>query len=462
MLTYDLNKRNGLPLYDDLYRRIREDILHGVLTAGERLPSKRRLAEHLGVSVITVEGAYQQLEAEGYLYTRPRSGFFVSRVERLASPPPPEAVPSAPEPPIWKLDLKTNQVDAARFPFAVWSRLTRRVLAQEGGQLLRPISHQGLPALRQAIAEDLRNYRGMAVSPEQIVIGAGSEYLYLLLAQLLGRDAVFAVEDPGYPRIAQVYRRSGVRCVPVPLDAQGLRVDALERSGASVAHISPSHHYPTGLVTPIRRRQELLEWADRTDGVMIEDDYDSELRFAGRPIPPLQSIDRAGRVIYMNTFSQTIAPSMRIGFLALPPRLLERWLRELDFYTCPVASTEQSVLAHFIAEGQYEKHLSRMRKEYRDLRSAVLTAFRTSSFASRIVISEQGAGLHFLMRLSTERTDAELIRRAAAYGVRLGFLSEYTAAPNAACGHTLVVNYAGLTAERLPETMELLSAIFSE
>ena len=461
MLTYSLEERGSLPLYEYLYRRIRQDILEGVLSSGERLPSKRRLAEHLGISVITVEGAYAQLEAEGYVYTWPKRGFFVSRVERL-TPPPPAAPMPPPEPqPVWKLDLKANRVDAGRFPFAAWSRLTRQVLSQEGTALLAPLPHQGLPELRQAIAGDLRDYRGMEVSPEQIVVGAGAEYLYLILAQLLGPEAVFAVEDPGYPKIRQVYRKCGAACCPVPLDACGMDPEALARSGATAAHLSPSHHYPTGLVTPIRRRQELLRWAEARNGYIIEDDYDSELRFTGRPIPPLQSIDRSGRVIYMNTFSQTIAPSLRIGFMVLPPLLLERYRRELDFYACTVSGPEQYTLARFLSGGHYEQHLSRMRNEYRARRAAVLDAVRSSPFAHRISIVEQGAGLHFLMRLETALPDAVLRQRAAALGVRLSFLSEYAeAAPVAP--HTLVINYGGLDAARLPEAMDLLAQVFRE
>ena len=463
MLTYPMEGRGGLPLYEYLYRRIRADILNGTLAAGERLPSKRSLAEHLNVSVITVEGAYAQLEAEGYLYTIPKRGFFVSQVTRLTAgaeassplPPPPEAVH-------WRLDLKSNRVDTSRFPVATWARLTRQVLSEGSGALLTPVPHQGLPALRQAIADDLRDYKGMAVSPEQIVVGAGAEYLYLLLAQLLGQDAVFAVEDPGYPKIRQVYGKCGARCCPVPLDSRGMDLSALRSSGATAALLSPSHHYPTGLVTPIGRRQELLAWARDTGAVIIEDYYDSEFRFTGRPIPTLQSIDTDGLVIYMNTFSQTISPSMRVGFMVLPPRLLERYRRELDFYACTVPALDQHVLARFLDRGCYEQHLSRMRKEYRLRRSRVLEAFRASSFADRVFISEQEAGLHFLLRLDTSCSDEALRRRAEEAGVRLSFLSEYAAVPDPAYEHILVINYAGLEAGQLPEAMDLLANIFKE
>ena len=462
MLTYSLNNRGGQPLYEYLYQCIRRDILSGTLRADERLPSKRALAEHLQVSVITVETAYQQLEAEGYLYARPRRGFFVSRVERAPEGPAPSVVPPEPTEPDWVLDLRSNRVDASRFPASIWAKLTRQVLSEGSSSLFTPVPHQGLPALRQAIADHLRDFKGLSVSPEQIVVGAGAEYLYLLLAQLLGKDAVFAVEDPGYQKIRQIYQKWGSSYVPIPLDQNGMDLSALEASGATALHISPSHHYPTGIITSISRRQALLRWADRVGGTIIEDDYDSEFRFTGRPIPALQSIDHSGRVVYMNTFSQTISPSMRVGFMVLPPRLLEQYRQELGFYACTVPALDQHVLARFLSGGHYEQHLSRMRKEYRLRRDAVLTAFRESPFAHRVTILEQGAGLHFLLRLHSRQEDDTIRRKAEALGVRLGFLSEYSAANRPEYAHTLVVNYAGLDASRLNEATTLLAQVLSE
>ena len=460
MLTYNMEQRNGIPLYEYLYRCIRTDILNGTLTAGEKLPSKRTLAEHLQISVITVESAYQQLEAEGYVSPQPKRGFFVNQVGQITPPPSQISLPTEVSVRHWKLDLSRNQTDLSRFPAATWARLTRQVLSE--GNFLAPAPHQGLLELRQAIAEDLRNFKGMSVLPEQIVVGAGAEYLYLMLAQLFGPQAVFAVEDPGYPKIRQVYQKCGAACRPVPLDRHGMDPAALKNSGATVAHISPTHHYPTGIITPIARRQALLRWAEETGGFIIEDDYDSEFRFVGRPIPTLQSIDTSGRVVYMNTFSQTIAPSMRVGFMVLPLRLLEQYRAELDFYACTVPVMDQHILARFLSGGHYEQHLSRMRKEYRSRRSAVLEAFQSSPFADRITIIEQGAGLHFLLQLKTRRSDNDLRQCAETLGVRLGFLSDYAAFPHPDFSHTLVVNYAGLDPSRLGETMALLADVFLE
>ena len=461
MLTYTLDKQAGLSLYEQLYRRVKADILSGRLAAGEKLPSKRALAAHLEVSVITVKNAYEQLMAEGYLTGVEKKGYFVSAVL-----PSPAAVPASPEQPppprepVWFLDLATNSIAAEDFPFTVWARLMRQTILEQGTGLLRSTPPQGAWALRQAIAAHLRQFRAMEVTAEQIIVGAGTEVLYNLLVQLLGRDRLYGVEDPGYGKIAHIYRAAGAEVTALPLDEAGVSVEALRRSDADVVHISPSHHYPTGLVMPIARRQELLRWAQEVPArVILEDDYDSEFRFVGRPIPTLQSIDDRGRVIYLNTFSQTISPSMRLGFLVLPPRLLERYRQELGFYACTVPALAQHVLARFIAGGHYERHLSRMRKEYRDRRSATISAFRASPLASHVTFSEEGAGLHFLLRLDTNRSDEELRRLTAEAGIRLSFLSEYAAVPDPRFAHTLVINYAGLSQSDLEEALQLLTDV---
>ena len=461
MLTYDFDRRGKLARYDYLYRCIREDILAGRLTAGEKLPSKRSLASHLQTAVITVQNAYAQLEAEGYLYTREKRGYYVADVERHPAAPGRAPARSAPQPQrSWLLDLSSGGSGTEDFPFSVWAKLMRRVLSEEGEALLRATPPNGADALRRAIAQHLYRFRGISAAPEQIVVGAGTEYLYNLIVQLLGREAVYGVEDPGYSKAARIYALGGARTAPVLVDEGGVSLRSLELSGAQILHTSPNHQFPTGAVTPIGRRQSLLRWAEAREGrYIIEDDYDSEFRFTLRPIPTLQSIDARGRVVYLNTFSQTISPSMRLGFLVLPPRLLERYRQELGFYACTVPALEQHVLTRFIAGGHYERHLSRMRKEYRDRRSATISAFRASPLASHVTFSEEGAGLHFLLRLDTNRSDEELRRLTAEAGIRLSFLSEYAAVPDPRFAHTLVVNYAGLSQSDLEEALRLLTDV---
>lgn len=461
MLTYTLSAAPGTPLYIALYRSIRADLLAGKLAPDERLPSKRSLAQHMKVSVITVENAYAQLLAEGYIYAVPRRGYFASPVERAPEPPACGAEPIAapPEPPCF-VDFRSNHPDCARFPFSVWSRILRDELSHRETKLLAATPANGVPELREAIAAYLFQFRGMHVSAEQIVVGAGSEYLYNLIVQLLGRAHVYAVENPGHVKIPRIYEKNGLAVRYVDVDERGMPVAGLRASGADVAHISPSHHFPTGVVMPIGRRQELLAWAGEAEGrYIIEDDYDSEFRFTGRPLPTLQSIDAGGRVIYTNTFSKSLAPSIRISYMVLPPALMARFRSELSFYSCTVTSFEQYTLARFLSEGHFERHINRMKKYYRVERDAVIGAIGRSPLAERAEILEQDAGLHFLLRVRTGKSDAALSREAAEAGLRLSFLSEYENAPTPAETHEIVVNYSGVDAARLDEAFERLAAI---
>ena len=312
MLTLTLDPGAERPLYEQIYRQIRQEIASGGLPAGARLPSKRALAAHLKVSVVTVEGAYGQLLAEGYLRSEPKRGFFVWMPEEvpLSAPGPTPSVPpdrtaAAPLP----YDFSTSAVDTAHFPFSTWARLMREVLSQEDSALLDSPPPQGVPELRRAIVRYLRAFRGIRAEPEQVVVGAGAEYLTSLLLQLLGHSGGWAVEDPGYRKAPRIFTHAGALVCPIPLDGQGLRVDALRWSGARVAHITPSHHFPLGTVMPIARRQALLRWAmEGEDRYLIEDDYDSEFRFDGRPIPALQTLDSGERVIVSEHLRQESGP----------------------------------------------------------------------------------------------------------------------------------------------------------
>ncbi len=474
MLTYDLAE-TGLPLYDALYRAVKQDILTGRLRAGEKLPSKRALAQHLRLSVVTVQNAYAQLLAEGYLTSQEKKGYFVSE---LGDSLPVQAVSTPQEKPVentgetpWFADFVSNSIAAGDFPFSVWSRTMRTVILEKEKDLLAPMAATGTPELRTAIANHLARYRGLSVSPEQIVIGAGTEYLYTLVLQLLGRDKLYAVEDPGYAKIARVYRANGVRSCAVPLDSQGLSLEALVKSGADCVHISPSHHYPTGIVMPIGRRRELLHWAAQApERYIIDDDYDSEFRFSGRPIPTMMSIDENEKVIYMNTFSKSISPSIRISYMVLPRGLMERFRRELGFYSCTVSGFEQFTLARFMEDGHFERHLSRMKNRYRVKRDAVIAAIRESSFGKNAAILEQNAGLHFLLQIKTDLPDDVAKANAAARGIRINALADYTADPQNAglsrgmpFAHIFVVNYSGVDTDRLPEAMErFYKAVFGE
>ena len=452
MLTYQLKKAPGIPLYEALYRCIRGDILSGKLQPGQKLPSKRALCANLKVSKITVEGAYNQLLAEGYIRSEEKVGYFVESVERAA----PQALSyqRTEMPREDLLDLTSNS--PAKFPFSVWSRLQREVMLDMGQKLLQETDNQGIWVLRQAIADHLNQFRAMQVHADNILIGAGTDFLYNLLIQLLGRDKIYAVEEPGYQKIRQIYRAAGATCVGVFLDSQG--VDPQGLADAQVLHISPSHHFPTGIVTPVVRRQALLAWArEKEDRWIIEDDYDSEFRFDAHPMPAVQSLD-GSRVIYMNTFSKSLAPSIRISYMVLPEELMVRYRRQLGFYSCTVPSFEQHALARFLSRGHFEQHINRMRKFYKMRRDRVMTALTTCPLAGRLTVREENAGLHFLVRVDTDMTDEELINYCARAGVRVQSLSGFYhgSAPQSAM-RCLVVNYSGLGDEELAKLEEILA-----
>ena len=461
MLTYSFTDIGSDTLYGYLYKCLKDDILQGVLAAGSRLPSKRAFAENLGVSTITVENAYSQLMAEGYIYALPKKGYFVAELGQVATPAriagaETEEYPAPP--PSYFADFVSNSTNSDVFPFSVWAKIMRETISLQRQQLLTNSPPGGIAELRQAIAAYLYQFRAISVDPQQIIIGAGTEYLYGLLIQLLGRDKIFAVEDPGYRKIAQIYASYGVDCRYVPLDNRGVDLTALEQSGAEILHISPSHHFPTGIITPISRRYQLLGWAvQQPSRYILEDDYDCEFRMLGQPIPALQSIDCSEKVIYLNTFSKSLASTFRISYMVLPRPLLRRFYQQLGFYSCTVSTFEQYTLAAFIADGYFEKHVNRMRTFYHNQRDILLSAIKNSPLSSAATIHEEDSGLHFLLHLNTKLSDKELVQRAAEQGIRVSCLSQYYHQPRHEAEHTLIINYSGIATNRITEAIERLA-----
>lgn len=464
MLTYSFENTGSDSLYIHLYKCLKNDILAGNLAAGSKLPSKRSFAKNLGISTITVENAYAQLQSEGYIYSLPKKGFYVMELaaplkQIAASSKAPSPFPSRKSDYI--IDFTSNKTNPDNFPFSIWAKLIRETISGRREELVTTPPCGGIMELREAICAHLMAFRGMSVAPEQVIIGAGTEYLYGLIIKLLGFDKTFAIENPGYPKLRQIYQSHQVACETIFLDKEGIQVTALEESGAQVAHITPSHHFPTGIVTSISRRYELLGWASKKEGrYIIEDDYDSEFRLSGKPIPSLQSIDHSGRVIYINTFTKSLASTVRLGYMILPPKLLEEFYQRLYFYSCTVSNFEQYTLAHFLSGGYFEKHINRMRTHYRSLRNELLSTIKKSPLSSRIHISEEDAGLHFLMQLDTEATDRELAQTASRKGLHITCLSEYYFGqiPESST-HTIVLNYSGLQLEQVPMAVELLSLL---
>ena len=462
MITYNFTNTGSDSLYEYLYKCIKNDILQGNIRPGEKLPSKRSFAKNLGISVITVENAYEQLIAEGYIYSMPKRGFYVTdfkkAIEIEKKNITKEMVPLTSGNSGYLADFSSNQTQSELFPFTIWTKMVRDVLNENQMQLMTNPPCGGILFLREAIATYLKEFRGMTVLPEQIIVGAGTEYLYGLLIQLFGKDRIYAVENPGYRKISQIYKSWQVPCEYINMDSDGVKVSELEEKQADIVHISPSHHYPTGIVMPISRRYELLGWASRGENrYIIEDDYDSELRLSGQPIPTLQSIDVSDKVIYMNTFTKTLSSTVRISYMVLPGQLLDEFYKKLSFYSCTVSNFEQYTLAKFIQEGYFEKHINRLRNYYHSKRDTLITAIKTSRLNDFVTISGEEAGVHFLMEISTSQTEANLIQSALTQSIKLSPLSGYYHVPEEAPDNVYIMNYSSIEVDNTKEIIQRLS-----
>ena len=429
-------------LYEEVYEEIKRDILLGKLKEGERLVSKRSIAEQFGVSVVTAENAIAQLIAEGYIAAVQRSGYFIRYSGGGETEP--QAVPSQLKPA--PQDNKPLSGAAALFPFSVWARLMRTVITEQDTRLLKPVCSKGAYELRSSISEYLYRCRNMRVSPENIVIGAGSEYLYNLIIQLLGRNLSYAVENPCYDKTAKIYRLNEVNFTGVSMDEQGIITEELQKSRADVAHISPAHHFPSGAVMPISRRSEIMKWVQEKEGrYIIEDDYDSEFRRTGLPVPAIFSMDNAGRVIYINTFSQMIAPSVRISYMCLPDGLMELWKERMSFYSCSVPAFEQYTLARFISDGYFERHINRIKKYVYKSLETIISCISSDD----IMVHEIGDGLYFTV--TVKKNADEFIAKAEKCGMKVRRLSDYYINDGEDFENDYVVSYANADEEKVSE-----------
>ena len=551
MLTLELHKNKSTPLYMQIYSYIKSEVLARRLKAGNKLPSKRALAAQLGISTITIEGAYSQLMAEGYIYAKAKSGYYISPLESIQQADDSAAdffqhntlgdaqlfsgpekisyesgytdnmpgasgtvnmaglsnspstsdifVPSSLQstntalshasseissrPSITStsmpssstisskgrmshestaqtscatIDLSSNNILPESFPFSIWTKLMRHTMSENQALLLTKSPTAGIYSLRCAIAEHLLRFRGMHIQPEQIIIGAGTEYLYELIIKLIGRDKIYCVEDPGYHKLQRIYTDNGACCFSLPIDQQGMSVTALNAVRCDVIHISPSHHFPTGIITPVSRRYELLGWATSGQRYIIEDDYDTEFRLVGKPIPSLFSMDMSSKVIYMNTFSKSLTSTIRISYMVLPMPLMEEFNRRLGYLSCTVSTFEQYTLAEFINQGYFERHINRMRNNYKKLRQLLLKELLTHPEHDKIQILQQASGLYFLLKINTTLSDRDLRSRLQQNGVHLQSLQHYYQNRQAAPEHTFVVNYSSLTEKDIPRAVAAL------
>lgn len=464
MLTYSFENIT-VPLYEYIYQSIKKDILSGVIRPGEKLPSKRTFAKNNGISTITIQNAYEQLVSEGYIYAIEKKGYYASELHNLSALPKESGVrydiklPSASN---YTYDLSGNQINPDNFPFSVWAKLSREVISGKKEELMS-ISHMaGIYELRKAIADHLQSFRGMLVDPDQILVGAGTEYLYGILVQLLGSDKIYAIEDPGYKKLIKIYNQYRVNPVYAELDEKGLTVSGIKAAGAQVAHICPNHHFPTGITMPASRRYEMLAWANESQKhYIIEDDYDSEFRYNGKPIPTLFSIDTYEKVIYMNTFSKSLSPTIRVSYVVLPVHLANAMYEKLGFLSCTVSNFEQYTLAAFIGQGYFEKHINRMRLYYQKQHRSVREMIAESSLKNRCEIIENDAGLHFILKLRTELPDRVIKQMLMEQGIHMNAVSEYSLTEQTAEQHLFVLNYTNIETESLKNILDCIDSALS-
>jgi len=469
LLSYNLTDSEG-PLYKSLYEFIRQDIQNGKLKSNEKMPSKRTLAKNLGISTISIENAYDQLISEGYLYTIPKRGYFVSELENLNQlkvkyiPKVEMKIETLEKNSILNpdsFDFSSNHIENSSFPFSIWAKLLRETISLKEKELLEVSPCGGVRELREAIADHLESFRGMSVNPDQIIVGAGTEYLYGLLIKLLGNNKIYCIENPGYKKLKQIYESNSIKCVAIDMDENGISMNKLRESKGQIAHISPTHHFPTGICIPANRRYELMAWANENpENLIIEDDYDSEFRLKGKPIPPLYSLDVFGKVIYMNTFSKSLTSTIRISYMILPEQLANEFYKKLGFYSCTVSTFEQYTLAAFISQGYFEKHINRMRLHYGRKRARVIEIIKSELSEKQCKIIENDSGLHFILQFNTELSDQELKNRLLEKDITISSVTDYDMNENKTDKHQFTLNYSGIDIDKLKKALEVLKKIY--
>ena len=426
MLMIELEDNEKEPLYEQIYEQIKQQIQMGDLPQKTKLPSARKLAAYLDVSRNTVDFAYGQLAAEGYIESRPRSGFYVCQVEELAALDihvETEEVRSGEKKAQMPYDFSPSGTDMEYFPYHVWRKLLKEIMINDNSELFQKGDPQGDYELRRSIMYYLRQSRGVHVHASQIVIGAGMENLLFLLRQTFGKKCVVGLENPVYTNACGILRELGFGIRPVAMDHNGLNVDDLRKIDADLAYVTPAHQYPTGVIMPAGRRGQLLRWArEKEERYIIEDDYDSEFRYHGKPIPALQGLDSSEKVIYMGTFSRAIAPAIRVGYIVLPPKLLDLYHKNVTAFSCSVSRIDQKVLTLFLSEGHFERHLNRMRNLYKEKHDLLLECIRKNIPGASV--SGEGAGVHLIVNFHI-REKEEFEQKLRQQGVVIYPLSFY-------------------------------------
>lgn len=464
MITIFFDEGSKVPLYEQLYLKLKDMILSSSLKAFEKLPSKRKLASHLKCSQITVESAYLQLMAEGFIQSVPRSGYFVEKIDpifHLAA----KAIKEEGTLPRtnYLFDLKTNLVDEQNYPYNIWNKIMRNVYQIEFAHELNEMPFEGYLPLRIEIAKYVASYRGISVDPEQIIVGSGSDYLLQLVTLALGKNHCYMIENPSFVKTKRLYESFGCHVRYGQVDEYGLCMEEIMTKNASVVHVSPSHQFPTGIVMPYSRRIELLRWANEDPNhFIIEDDYDSEFRFIGNPIPALKGLDQYDKVIYMNSFSKSLSPTKRISFMILPFELLKTIKTSYSFFSSPVSMSEQIGLYLFMQEGHFERHLNRMKQRYKAKRDYFIERLKSSSIQRYIEIEGESAGLHFIVKFDLSIHQEAFTQQSKKNGLKIYPFSDYCFEDVSHLRNKFVFGYAHLTLENMNDIIKILEKVVED
>lgn len=460
-LIIPLNPVSKEPIYQQIYSFIKNEIKSGNLPFSSRLPSQRALSRHMQISRCTVDMAYAQLAAEGYIESIPCKGYFVAKFDGLYIEEQRKqktySISSAEEKK-FLYDFSPRGIDVNNFPYNTWRKITKNILSQNNIHLFETGDPKGDFEFRQAICNYLHQARGVNCSPEQIIVGAGNEYLLMRLHQLLPPKSKIAMENPTYKQAYRVLAGLGHIIQPIEMDSLGMNVEALSKKEANIAYVMPSHQFPMGIVMPMKRRLELLAWAAKEkERYIIEDDYDSEFRYRGKPIPSLQGFDRKEKVIYLGTFSRSIAPAIRVSYMVLPNDLKEIYL-QYHYYSSTVSRLDQTVIGTFLNDGYFERHLNRMRTIYKGKHDILLSELKKRN---NFTVSGENAGTHLLLNCMDGRKEKELIQAAETANVKVYGLSEYYIhIPPEKGSATLILGYASLTEEQIREGIQRLGAVW--
>jgi len=456
MQSFTIEFTGDKPMYLQLYSHLVNEITYGNLKSGTKLPSKLTLASHLGVSRNTVDGAYQLLLAEGYVYSKERSGYYVSTTDTL-TPFIPTANEKTPRPlPTYKYDFSTTAIDTSYFPYKTWNRISREVSSNP--ELLNHGNPLGDRELRCAVKNYLHECRGIICDYSQIIIGAGMEYLLGLLSQMIGKDSpVVAFETPGYSKSPKIFQNNGLSCTFIPVRDDGIDLNILKESNPDIVYVTPSHQFPTGSFIPASNRISLIKWANNNNKLIIEDDYDSDFRFDGKPLPTLQSLDSDGRVIYLGTFSKTIAPSIRIAYMVLPLRLMNLYENKFSFYSSTVSRFEQHTLAKFISDGHFLRHLNKVRNIYKNRRNLLVGALTDE--IPNIKIFGAHTGTHMLVEFDTQKSECDIVNELIKKDVFITGLSSYNLTKSLQIGAKFVLGYSSLSPDEYKNIAQIIHSV---